>query len=125
MGGWSGAELTASLLISECSGPFMHFRQMGKELGLADHPIMAVNDAIFALVFTVARIVFGPPLVYLTIAAGSPLPVQIGGVGLMLVSAYWWILIVRMAARKLSGGKRPRGKKGMGAREASGLAHAS
>lgn len=106
-----GTELVMCLWLSELSNPFMHARELLKELGLKDTTLALANDVCFALVFGFARVVLGPYLVYLTVFADNPLPVKLGALGIEFVSIYWFYKIARKAVYKLvyklSKGKKP------------------
>jgi uncharacterized protein (DUF983 family) len=54
----------------------------------------------FALIFTVARIVFGPFLTYYTVVnPDSHVLVKVGAVGILIVSLLWFHKIVSMVTR--------------------------
>jgi len=99
----SGTELVACLVLMEVSNPFMHGRELLKELNLKDSPLSLANDVLFALVFTVARIFVGPVVVYLCVVSPtSPFAVKVGAVGIQVVSLLWFYKIARMVIYKLS-----------------------
>ncbi|KAI5074226.1 hypothetical protein GOP47_0010187 [Adiantum capillus-veneris] len=106
-----GTEIVMCLWLSELSNPFMHARELLKELGLKDTILALANDICFALVFGFARVVLGPYLVYLTVFADNPIMVKVGALGIQFVSIFWFYKIARMAVYKLSGGKKPPKKK--------------
>ncbi|KAJ7526834.1 hypothetical protein O6H91_16G044700 [Diphasiastrum complanatum] len=107
----SGTELVACLWLMELSNPFMHAREMLKDFGLKDTWVNLCNDACFALIFTCARLVIGPYLVFVTLRANNPLLVKLGAVGMQLVSLFWFYKIVRLVRYKLLKGYRSRSKK--------------
>ncbi|KAH7432120.1 hypothetical protein KP509_07G009200 [Ceratopteris richardii] len=106
-----GTEIVMCLWLSELSNPFMHARELLKELGLKDTTLALLNDICFALVFGFARVVLGPYLVYLTVFADNPLMVKIGALGIQFISIFWFYKIARMAVYKLSKGKKKPVKK--------------
>ena len=54
------------------------------------------------------RILLGPVQVYaMLVDDRTPLPVKAGGVGIQLISFYWFYLIVKMARKTLAGTKAP------------------
>ncbi|MCO5554727.1 hypothetical protein L7F22_008261 [Adiantum nelumboides] len=106
-----GTEIVMCLWLSELSNPFMHARELLKELGLKDTTLALANDISFALVFGFARVVLGPYLVYLTVFADNPIMVKVGALGIQFVSIFWFYKIARMAVYKLSGGKKKPTKK--------------
>jgi hypothetical protein len=61
---------------------------------------------LFAVIFSVARMGFGPYLTYVTVTADNPILIKAMATGLQLVSAYWFLRILRMVRHKL-GKKRP------------------
>ncbi|KAG0622554.1 hypothetical protein M758_3G106400 [Ceratodon purpureus] len=105
----SGTELVACLILMEVSNPFMHGRELIKELKLKDSSLSLANDVIFALIFTVARIFIGPVVVYkCVVSPTSPFAVKVGAVGIQVVSLLWFYKIARMVVYKLS---KPKSKK--------------
>lgn len=106
-----GTEIVMCLWLSELSNPFMHARELLKELGLKETTLALANDVCFALVFGIARIGLGPYLVYLTVFADNPIPVKVGALGIQFVSIFWFYKIARLAIYKLSRGKKPPIKK--------------
>ncbi|XP_052203286.1 uncharacterized protein LOC127808743 [Diospyros lotus] len=83
-----GSEMVAELWITEISSPFLHLREMLKELGYKDSDLNLAADISFAVIFTVARMVGGPYLAYVTISANNPLLIKAMALGLQLVSAF-------------------------------------
>ncbi|XP_008389831.2 uncharacterized protein [Malus domestica] len=53
-------------------------------------------------IFTVARMVGGPYLTYVTLSANNPFIIKAMAVGLQLVSAFWFYKIARMVKYKLT-----------------------
>ncbi|PON90963.1 TRAM/LAG1/CLN8 domain containing protein [Trema orientale] len=84
--GKSGSELVAALWVSELSTPFLHIRELIKELGYKDTDLNLAADVSFAVVFTVARMVFGSYITYVTVAANNPPIIQAMAVGLLLIN---------------------------------------
>ena len=110
--GRCGTELVACLLLMEVSNPSMHLNQLLKELKRGDTRLAAANQALFALIFFVCRLVVGPVVVYRTVVSPTtPLVVKAGGVGILLVSLLWFNKIAQIALYKF----RKAGKKGGGA----------
>ncbi|XP_047329341.1 TLC domain-containing protein 5-like [Impatiens glandulifera] len=97
-----GSEMVAALLITEMSSPFLHLRELLKELGYKDTILNLAADVSFAVIFTVARMVGGPYLTYLTLSANNPLLIKAMALGLELVSVFWFYKIVKMMKYKLS-----------------------
>ncbi|KAE8674802.1 peroxidase 9 [Hibiscus syriacus] len=98
-----GAEQVAALFITEISSPFLHARELLKELGYKDTHLNLAADIIFAVIFSVARMVGGPYLLFLTLSAASnPILIKATAVGLQLVSTFWFYKIVRMVKYKLT-----------------------
>ncbi|CAK7346316.1 unnamed protein product [Dovyalis caffra] len=100
--GKCGSEMIAALFITEISSPFLHLRELLKELGYRDTDLNLAADISFAVIFSFARMVFGPYLTWLTLTANNPLIIKAMAVGLQLVSAYWFYRIARMVYYKLS-----------------------
>ncbi|XP_010936650.1 uncharacterized protein [Elaeis guineensis] len=96
-----GSEMVAALWITEISSPFLHMRELLKELGYRDTDLNLAVDILFAAVFSFARMVGGPYLTYLTLTAGNPPLIKAMALGLQLVSAFWFCKILRMVKHKL------------------------
>lgn len=106
--GVSGAELTFCLLLMEVSNPFLHGRFLMKELGWKQSSLSTINDIAFAVSFFICRLLIGPAVIYHTlICPTSPMIVKVGGVGIQIVSLFWFYKIAQIATRKASrsGGK--------------------
>lgn len=101
-----GSELTGCLWLMEISNPFMHMRELLKELGYKDSRLSLLNDICFAFIFTLARLMVGPYLVYLTITANNPLIVKVTSVGLQVVSIFWFYKIAKMVQYKIAKAKK-------------------
>ncbi|XP_077210780.1 uncharacterized protein LOC143846237 isoform X2 [Tasmannia lanceolata] len=102
-----GTEMVASLWITEISSPFLHLRELLKELGYRDTDLNLAADISFAVIFTLARMVGGPYLVYVTLMADNPLLIKAMAMGLQLVSAFWFYKIARMVRYKLAKRRTP------------------
>ncbi|KAK9195418.1 hypothetical protein WN943_003539 [Citrus x changshan-huyou] len=72
----SGSELVVPLWIIEISSPFLHCREMLKELGYRDTGLNLTADVTFAAIFTFARMVCEPHLTYLTPSARNPIIIK-------------------------------------------------
>lgn len=97
-----GSEMVAALLIAEISTPFLHLRELLKELGYKDTDLNLAADVAFAFIFSMARMVGGPYLTYVVLSANNPLLIKAMGLGLQLVSAFWFYKIARMIQHKLT-----------------------
>ncbi|KAL3840284.1 hypothetical protein ACJIZ3_024875 [Penstemon smallii] len=97
-----GSEMVAALWITEMSSPFLHLRELLKELGYRDTDLNLAADISFAAIFTFARMIGGPYLTYVTLSADNPLLIKAMALGLQLVSAFWFYKIARMVTYKLS-----------------------
>ncbi|CAN4105269.1 unnamed protein product [Withania somnifera] len=84
------------------SSPFLHLRELLKELGYRDTDLNFAADVLFAVIFSVARMIGGPYLSYVTLSADNPIIIKAMALGLQLVSAFWFYKIVRMVRYKLS-----------------------
>ncbi|XP_026434894.1 transmembrane protein 136-like isoform X1 [Papaver somniferum] len=96
-----GSELVAALWVTEISSPFLHARELLKELGYKDTDLNLLADISFAVIFSIARMGVGPYITYITLSAENPLLIKIMGSGLQLVSAFWFYKIVMMVRYKL------------------------
>ncbi|OVA06203.1 TRAM/LAG1/CLN8 homology domain [Macleaya cordata] len=97
-----GSEMVAALWVTEISSPFLHLRELLKELGYKDTDLNLVADISFAVIFAFGRMVGGPYLTYVTLSAdNNPLLIKAMALGLQLVSAFWFYKIVRMVKYKL------------------------
>uniref|UniRef100_A0A6N2KXP4 TLC domain-containing protein n=1 Tax=Salix viminalis TaxID=40686 RepID=A0A6N2KXP4_SALVM len=97
-----GSELIAALCVTEISSPFLHLRELLKELGYRDTDLNLAADISFAAIFSFARMVFGPYITWVTVTADNPLIIKAMALGLQLVSAYWFYKIARMMSYKLT-----------------------
>ncbi|XP_068313618.1 uncharacterized protein [Pyrus communis] len=97
-----GSEMVAALWITELSSPFLHIRELLKELGYRDTDLYLAADILFAVIFTVARMVGGPYLTYVTLSANNPFIIKAMAAGLQLVSTFWFYKIARMVKYKLT-----------------------
>ncbi|KAK9108910.1 hypothetical protein Sjap_016970 [Stephania japonica] len=98
---WCGSEMVAALWITEISSPFLHARELLKEHGYKDTDLNLAADIAFAVIFSLARMVGGPYLAYVTLSAENPLLIKAMALGLQLVSAFWFYKIARMVRYKL------------------------
>ncbi|RZC85674.1 hypothetical protein C5167_026346 [Papaver somniferum] len=96
-----GSELVAALWVTEISSPFLHARELLRELGYKDTDLNLLADILFAVIFSIARMGVGPYITYITLSADNPLLIKIMGSGLQLVSAFWFYKIVMMVRYKL------------------------
>ncbi|XP_038716501.1 TLC domain-containing protein 5-like isoform X1 [Tripterygium wilfordii] len=96
-----GSEMAAALWMTEISSPFLHAREILKELGYKDTDLNFAADMSFAVIFSTARMVGGPFLTYVTLRAANPFIIKAMALGLQLVSAFWFYKIARMAMYKL------------------------
>ncbi|CAI0436032.1 unnamed protein product [Linum tenue] len=97
-----GTEMVAALWVTEISSPFLHLRELLKELGYRDTQFNFAADIAFAAIFSFARMGCGPYLTYVVLAANNPLIIKAMGLGLQLVSAFWFYKIVRMVRYKVT-----------------------
>ncbi|CAM0880826.1 unnamed protein product [Alopecurus aequalis] len=104
-----GTELVACLIVTEITAPLLHLREMLKEVGIKDTDLNLLADILFAVTFSVARMVCGTYVTYRTVTADNPILIKTMATSLLLVSAYWFLRILRMVRHKL-GKKRPAAK---------------
>ncbi|XP_017981266.1 PREDICTED: transmembrane protein 136 isoform X1 [Theobroma cacao] len=97
-----GSEQVAALFITEISSPFLHARELLKELGYRDTDLNLAADITFAVIFSLARMVGGPYLTFVTLSANNPILIKAMGLGLQLVSTFWFYKIVKMVIYKLT-----------------------
>ncbi|MBA0691574.1 hypothetical protein Goari_009195 [Gossypium aridum] len=97
-----GSEQVAALFITEISSPFLHARELLKEFGYRDTDLNLAADVLFAVIFSVARMVGGPYITFVTLTANNPLLIKAMAVGLQLVSVFWFYKIVKMVKYKLT-----------------------
>ncbi|CAH2035379.1 unnamed protein product [Thlaspi arvense] len=95
------SEMVAALLITEISSPFLHLREILKQIGYRDTDLNLAADVCFATIFSLARMVVGPYLVYVTISADNPILIKAMALGLQLVSAFWFYKILKMMRYKV------------------------
>ncbi|XP_031269001.1 TLC domain-containing protein 5-like [Pistacia vera] len=97
-----GSELVAAIWITEISSPFLHLRELLKELGYRDTGLNFIADLLFAAIFSLARMGCGPYLTFVTVSANNPVVIKAMAVGLQLVSTFWFYKIARMVRYKLA-----------------------
>ncbi|CAN1163521.1 TLC domain-containing protein 5 [Linum perenne] len=97
-----GTEMVTALWVTEISSPFLHLRELLKEIGYRDTQLNFAADIGFAAIFSLARMGFGPYLTYVTLTANNPLIIKAMALGLQLVSAFWFYKIVRMVRYKVA-----------------------
>ncbi|XP_013713934.1 TLC domain-containing protein 5 isoform X2 [Brassica napus] len=95
------SEMVAAIWITEISSPFLHLREILKEIGYRDTDLNLAADVCFATIFSLARMVGGPYLVYVTMAADNPILIKAMALGLQLVSAFWFYKILKMMRYKI------------------------
>ncbi|XP_059460104.1 uncharacterized protein LOC132189389 [Corylus avellana] len=100
--GRCGSEVVAALWITEISTPFLHLRELLKELGYRDTDLNLAADILFAVIFTLGRMVGGPYLAYVTLSANNPFVIKAMGLSMLLVNVFWFYKILRMVKYKLS-----------------------
>ncbi|XP_022772707.1 transmembrane protein 136-like isoform X2 [Durio zibethinus] len=101
-----GSEQVAALFITEISSPFLHARELLKELGYRDTDLNLAADITFAVIFSTARMVGGPYLTFVTLTANNPILIKAMALGLQFVSAFWFYKIVKMVKYKLTNNRR-------------------
>ncbi|KAF2537755.1 hypothetical protein F2Q68_00021893 [Brassica cretica] len=69
--------LPKAIWITEISSPFLHLREILKEIGYRDTDLNLAADVCFATIFSLARMVGGPYLVYVTMAADNPILIKV------------------------------------------------
>ncbi|QDZ22173.1 TLC domain-containing protein [Chloropicon primus] len=100
-----GYELIVCMVMAESTGPMMHLNYLFKELKHTGSHVTA-NKTAFSVIFFVARILFGPVLVYHTVRSPtSPILVKLSGVALEVVSVFWFYKLVKIFIYKMRGGK--------------------
>lgn len=97
-----GSEMVVALCITEMSTPILHLREIVKELGYKGTGLNLAADVAFAAIFSLARMVIGPYLVYATLSAPNPFLIKAMALGLQLVSCFWFYKIVGMVKYKLA-----------------------
>ncbi|KAK8678431.1 hypothetical protein V6N13_143932 [Hibiscus sabdariffa] len=97
-----GSEQVAALFITEISSPFLHARELLKEVGYRETNLNLAADIAFGVIFSIARMVGGPYLTFVTVSANNPLLIKATAMGLQLVSGFWFYKIVKMIRYKLT-----------------------
>ncbi|XP_059281543.1 uncharacterized protein LOC132035285 [Lycium ferocissimum] len=97
-----GSILIAALWLTEISSPFLHFREILKELGYINTDINLAADVLFAIIFSSARMIGGPYVTYVTLSTDNPILIKAMSFGLQLVSTFWFYKIARMIMYKFS-----------------------
>ncbi|XVF73811.1 hypothetical protein PTKIN_Ptkin13bG0011400 [Pterospermum kingtungense] len=72
-----GPEMVAALIITEISSPFLHARELLKEVGYRDTDLNLAADISFAVIFSVARMVVGPCLTFSVLSANNPIIIKV------------------------------------------------
>ncbi|XP_054798413.1 uncharacterized protein LOC129303248 [Prosopis cineraria] len=110
------SEMVMAFWLGEMSSPFLHLRAFLKELGYRDTAGNLAADILFAATYTVARTV-AAYVAYVTLSTDQPPIFKVMGWGLVGVSAFRFLKIVRIVKYKL---KERAAKHGRKAREESG-----
>ncbi|MQL82617.1 hypothetical protein Taro_015112 [Colocasia esculenta] len=97
-----GTEMVATIWVTEISSPFLHLRELLKELGYRDTDLNLAVDIAFAAIFSFARMVCGPYITTVTLLEDYPLLIKATALGLQLVSTFWFCKIVRMVLHKMA-----------------------
>ncbi|KAI9200807.1 hypothetical protein LWI28_013422 [Acer negundo] len=97
-----GSEMVGAIWITEISSPFLHWRELLKELGYRDTGLNLTADILFAVIFTIARMIVGPCLTFVTLSVDNPFLIKAMAFGLQIVSAFWFYKIARMVSYKLT-----------------------
>lgn len=98
----SGHELLLCLTLMEASNPFLHMRNVFRELGQGGTRLADLNDVAFAVTFLICRNFLGLFVVYWTLTCPqSPCLVKAGGLGILLISLFWTTKLVSLIQRKL------------------------
>ncbi|CAN1163523.1 hypothetical protein LINPERPRIM_LOCUS32687 [Linum perenne] len=79
-----GTEMVTALWVTEISSPFLHLRELLKEIGYRDTQLNFAADIGFAAIFSLARMGFGPYLTYVTLTANNPLIIKVKNTQLIL-----------------------------------------
>ncbi|WJX15735.1 hypothetical protein P8452_05843 [Trifolium repens] len=108
-----GSEMMGAAWVTEMSSPFLHLREILKELGYRDTPLNLAADILFASIFTFARMMIGPCITYVTLTSNNPFLIKAMGLSLQLVCAFWFFKIVRMMKYKLTKKKSSTSKNGI------------
>lgn len=86
----------------EASNPFLHMRNVFRELGQGGSRLADMNDLAFAFTFLLCRNLLGPFVVYWTLTCPqSPFLVKAGGLGILLISLFWTTKLLSLIKRKL------------------------
>ncbi|XP_022769061.1 transmembrane protein 136-like isoform X1 [Durio zibethinus] len=96
------SEQVAAVFLTEISSPFLHARELLKEVGYKDTDLNMAADITFGVIFSVARMVGGPYLTFVTLTADNPILIKAMALGMQLVSAFWFYKIVKMVKYKLT-----------------------
>ncbi|XP_020250686.1 transmembrane protein 136-like, partial [Asparagus officinalis] len=72
-----GSEMVAALWITEISSPFLHMRELLKEIGYHDTDLNLAVDVLFAFIFSFARMIGGPYLTYVTLTADNHVLIKV------------------------------------------------
>ncbi|KAK9795938.1 hypothetical protein WJX73_008961 [Symbiochloris irregularis] len=95
--GTDGAELCACLILMEASNPFLHGRFFVKDLGYQGTTLSIWVDVLFALSFTICRLLLGPFVTFYTVVCPTASwIVKAGGAGIQIVSCVWFYKIVKV-----------------------------
>ncbi|CAI5477755.1 unnamed protein product [Closterium sp. Yama58-4] len=99
--GRCGEELMACLWLVELSNPFMHAREMLRELDAPKSALTFAVDLAFLISFTIARMVVGPVVTWQTVIGTSPTAVKVGAVAIQAVSTFWFSKILNAIFRMI------------------------
>ena len=99
--GVSGPELVMCLWSMEITNPMLHGRTLMKELKITNKLITSANEASFAVLFFIFRIIIGP-IIMLNVLFRKRvlLVVKLGGLAIQLISCFWFYKIVQIAIKR-------------------------
>ncbi|KAL4198978.1 hypothetical protein AMTRI_Chr03g48800 [Amborella trichopoda] len=97
-----GLVMVTTLCLTEMSSPFLHLREILKELGYRDTNLNFSADLSFAVIFTFGRIVLGPFVPYVTLTTDNPLLIKAMSLSLQMVCVFWFYKIARMVRYKVA-----------------------
>eukprot|EP01102_Stenamoeba_stenopodia_P003852 TRINITY_DN13983_c0_g1_i1.p1 TRINITY_DN13983_c0_g1~~TRINITY_DN13983_c0_g1_i1.p1 ORF type:complete len:260 (-),score=60.83 TRINITY_DN13983_c0_g1_i1:74-853(-) len=93
--GRSGSELLHALIFMEASNPCLHARSILRTISPEDNNFTLVIEVLFVVIYFLARVVFGPFLLYKLWVSETPFLMKIAGGLLTALSFYWFYLIAR------------------------------
>ncbi|KAL6930250.1 uncharacterized protein HGUI_01601 [Hanseniaspora guilliermondii] len=104
-------------LIFELSNPFLNIRWFANHYGKSNNILAKINEVVFMLVFFLCRIIWGFTQIIILLIdfskmntrkdfqLGHALIISIGNIVLDILNTYWFLIMIKIAKKKILGVK--------------------